>query len=55
MKKKTEIPSNNSKKGHEIRQAQRPQTNTREDIKTKTTDSYNTNNGPKQRSRKKAI
>jgi hypothetical protein len=54
MKKKTEIPTNipnTKKKG--IRGAERPQTNTREDIRAQEMDQYNPNNGPEHRSRKK--
>jgi hypothetical protein len=38
-----------------VEKAQRPQNNSREDIKRRTTDNYNPNNGPKQRSRKKSF
>jgi hypothetical protein len=54
MKKKADIPVNKPVKSL-VERAQRPQTNSRGDIKRKTTDNYNPNNGPKQRSRKKTF
>jgi hypothetical protein len=53
MKKKAAIPVNKPAKPL-IERAQRTQANTRADVK-KTRDNYNPNNGPKQRSRKKAF
>jgi hypothetical protein len=56
MKKKTEIPSNNPEKGPmDKKGAQRPPKNTRGEIKKKTTEYINPNNGPRQRSRKKSL
>jgi hypothetical protein len=53
MKKKTGSSKSIPKKVQEIKNAQRPQNNTRGDIMSKTTDNFNNNNGPRQRSRKK--
>jgi hypothetical protein len=56
MKRKTEIPVNKPIK-YLVEKAQKPQkqNNTRGDIIKKTTDNYNPNSGPKQRSRKKSF
>jgi hypothetical protein len=56
MKKKKEIPSKDPRavKDQNIGEGQRPATHTREDIKSQDTESYNTNNGPEHRSRKKS-
>lgn len=55
MKKKIEIPTNHPHEKPGIMERQRPQNNTRGDIMRKTTDNFNSNNGPKQRSRKKSF
>ncbi|HEX8546912.1 MAG TPA: hypothetical protein VF691_08130 [Cytophagaceae bacterium] len=53
MKKKTEIPmpGGPNPKAGQVHNAQKPSTNTREDVKAKTTEYVNPNGGPTKRSK----